>query len=88
MGPKQYVGGDDRQSFEDKESWPSKKYRLDNILLYLVGSRLYLVGCVRMCVYMYMFGSKFLVFFSDLYYWCLPPTNFILQLGILHYKSL
>ena len=51
MGPKQYVGGDDRQSFEDKESWPSKKYRLDDILLYLVGSRLYLVGCVRMCVY-------------------------------------
>lgn len=50
MRPKQYVGGDDRQSFEDKESWPRKKYRLDNILLYLVGSRLYLVGYVRMCV--------------------------------------
>lgn len=49
MGPKQYVGGDDRQSFEDEESWPSKKYRLDDILLYLVGSRLYLVGCVGMC---------------------------------------
>lgn len=51
MGPKQNVGGDDKQSFEDKESWPSKKYRLVYILLYLVGSRLYLVGCVCMCVY-------------------------------------
>lgn len=51
MRPKQYVGGDDRQSFEDKESWPRKKYRLDNILLYLVGSRLYLLGYVCMCVY-------------------------------------